>query len=410
MTTPPGGRDLKPGTHKLADGTTVTVRDDGSRIVVQPNGNRIVFNRVGDIVDTGRPAARGDDRPTHLTSTGKTPTEDAWDKPATDKAKAAAAAQSKAQVAASNLSQGVIWVNGQRMRVTAVDANGNPTAVTYDNSAVDPATGKPTGKVTQKTTVFGALDLSDIPDPGQAFLMSFGVQRDAVGGQQPGAGLSALLHPSELVGKNMMSISNGLEWFANLATSDSAAYSTLVKQLQDAGYAPKGTNPKVFNADAAHAFALAARDLAIVNQRPNGQSTTLSMFLNSAQQSKEDARKAAMDAYQPTNRQYTDPAALAQTAKAAAQSALGRALTPDEEAKFESAFHGKESSMYDAIDSSGRAQAGAAAVGESSAGATFTRPDAGGQADAYINTGFAQEKAGVDVGKYAQVIQQMVGL
>lgn len=351
----------------------------------------------------------GPDRETQLAEAsralgGKAP-QTAYEKQAATQKQQAAASQ------VANSAQGYVWVNGQRMRVTSVNPDGSPKTLAYDNSAVDPKTGKPTGKLSQVSTVFNALNLTDIPNASAQFLMSVGMQRDAQGNQV----LSPLDATNGLIAKNghnMMTIDNGLEWFANLAVKNPDAYKAMVDQLRDSGYVPKGTNDAAFNSDAAHGFALAARDLAIVNGRPGGTDVTLDQFLGQSKAAKEDTRAQAEAAYQGVNRQFTDPAALASQAKQAAQTALGRALSPDEEKKFEAAFHGKESGMYDAIDASGRAQAGAAAVGESAAGATFTRPDASGEADQYVTSTpqLAQEHAGVLMGSYAQVLQKMVGL
>lgn len=308
----------------------------------------------------------------------------------------------------SGVASGFVWVNGQRRQVV----NG---ALVYDNSAVGDD-GKPTNKLSQNSTVFNALNLTDIPNSSAAFLMSISptdifTGTDPAGGYRPATGDHSAAANTVQNGHQMMSISNGLEWLANLAAKDAPTYTEIVKHLKDANYIPDTTNDQVFNADAAHGFALATRDLAIVNSRAGGENVTLDQFLGQAQQAKADARAKGAASYQGVDRSYTDPESLKQTLKAAAQDALGRALTDEEEAKFLSAFRGKESAMYDTLDTAGRAQAGAAAVGEGAPGATVTRPDASGQAEGFLDSPeFEQEKFGTALGKYGQILQSMVGL
>lgn len=205
-----------------------------------------------------------------------------------------------------------------------------------------------------------------------------------------------------------MSLQDGLSWFARLSVTDKDAYNSLVGQLNHAGYfATQSGNMNylpdtqlplnTYSRNAGQALVEAMQDLSVAQM--NGESSDMASWLQKRSQGYEDYVKAGAG-YNPVNRAYQDPATLAASAKAAAQQAIGRNLTPAEEAKFDAQFRGKESAAYNEMDSYGRAKAVANFQGASGLPAgspdSYTMPDTAGEADQFVNSNpqFAQEKAG----------------
>lgn len=204
--------------------------------------------------------------------------------------------------------------------------------------------------------------------------------------------------------RQYMSLQDAVQWFANLAATDKPAYNNMVAQLNRAGYfsstpgnyLPTNALPlNGFSFPAGEAFARAALDLSVANA--GGDNSDMLTWLQSRSQGYEDYLKSGAG-FVPQSRAYQDPATLAASAKGAAQSALGRNLTPAEEAAFEAHFRQLENTGYDQRDASDRSRQIAQATGDTAGagGGSYTLPDTTGQADQYVNGSpqFAQEKAG----------------
>jgi hypothetical protein len=132
-----------------------------------------------------------------------------------------------------------------------------------------------------------------------------------------------------------------------------------------------------------------------------GYTMTLDDLLNQKASAFADAqRKARAAAYQPTQRSFTDPAEVKATAKSAAQAAIGRDLTPEEEAKLEAHIHGLESTRYDQIDAAGRA----------GNNATVTDVSVPGQVDSFLDTEDPQEEANFRAAGYGAAMRNLFGL
>lgn len=298
--------------------------------------------------------------------------------------------------------QGFVWVNGQRMRITSVADDGSVT-VSYD--------GTEGTQPYPKTTAFDALDSEGI-NPDVPYLMSLGTQRgpDGTTTMRTNPGLTGSADSMDRqynsrVGQNLMTVRNGVQWLANLSTKDPEAYTAMVDKLHDAGYlsdADYANSGGSWSSSVADGFARAARDTAVVNGTDGGADTTLDDFLTG----KAGANKALRDKqrgqdYTPVERNFTDPTALRASAKDAAEHALGRFLTDEEEARLTSHFHGLEASMFDQVDAAGRA----------GGNATITQPNALGQIDDFLDSGaLEQEQANFRSAGYGDALKKLMGL
>lgn len=336
-----------------------------------PQGYRMVENHGSYIVveKVGGPAAPGT-RPAGFVG----PVAPAPAKPGT-----AGAAKPAAPAAAAPQQ---VWLDGKLVSVTL-----SPDGKTYTATPVkggDAATGA-------RPTAFSALDGQDL-DPTTPFVIGPSATR-----------------PPGFVGpvattQNVMTIAGGVQWLAQLSTRDPATYQAMVDRLHKAGY----LSDKDYAATAGHwssaagsAFAQAARDVAVVNTTEGGQNVDLAKFLDSKQGAL-DAQKAASGAgaavYTPVDRSYTDPEAIKAASKSAAQDALGRQLTPAEEAELVGHFRSLEDAAFDRID---------AAQGKG--GAQATQPIATGQINAYVNNdAHAQEAGNYRAAQYGDALKQLL--
>jgi hypothetical protein len=211
-------------------------------------------------------------------------------------------------------------------------------------------------------------------------------------------------------GTSQMTIAEGLQWMVNLSQQNPGAYNELVKQLKHAGYF--GTNPGDmiggnYSEQAGLGFVKAMKDLSVV-QQSTGAATSMDDFLAGKTAA---VKQAAGDLYQPVNRDYTDPGTLMATAKTAAEDAIGRNLTPAELAQFEAHFRAQQTSYYNSVDASGKAQVEAKAVGESAPGSAAVAPSADGQANALLQGDqFGQQRANYGVEQYTQALGQLFGV
>lgn len=298
------------------------------------------------------------------------------------------------RLAASQTNQ-FAWVDGKRARIVSVNPDGSVN-ISYD------------GGEAQKyapPTAFDALDSASI-EPSTQFVMSNGTWRGADGTTtrttKPGGFTTADAADRTFgnqVGQNRMTIESGVAWLANLSVKDPAAYDEMIDKLRGAGYLSDAEAQAArggFSTTVAGAFAVAARDVAVVNGQPDGANITLAQFLDRKSGANQDAEA---EAYVPVDRTFTDPAALAATARSAAQTLLGRSLSAAEEQQFLGHFRGLENGVFDQMDAAGRAKGSA----------TVTTPSAGGQAEAFTrDPKFDAERGQQLIGSYVDSLSRLL--
>lgn len=327
---------------------------------------------------------------------------------------AATAAKNKADhagaVAQAQADIGYIWVNGHRMIVTGKNPDGSLMV------QVDGVDKKPSAFGSDQTLAYGALDGGALPSSDTRFLMSVGPQMDEAGnvakptlvgnGAQPSMdGVTPTVMTQNPTGHNKFTVGLGVQWLAELSTKDPKTYDAMVEKLHDANYlndADYAAAGGGWSSAVGTAFALLGRDTAVVNATAGGGDTSAEDLLNAKAKAGRDRLAAQKKKdYQPVERDYTDPTAITGQARTAAEAALGRRLTPAEEARLTSHFHGLEAGMYDQIDAAGR----------DGKNATVTRPNLAGQVDDFLYSGAnAQEEANFRAGGYGDVIRKLVGL
>lgn len=326
--------------------------------LVENHGSYIIVERVGGQAappPTPRPAAAG--TPVNPgSSTNVTPTGETW-----------------------------IWLNGQMVRVT-IGPNGELIGTPQHGEVIN----------TSPPTAFGALDGEQV-DPDAPYLVSNGATNHTPGTMGPAQS------------RSVMTIEAGVQNLAAMASNNKPAYQQMLDRLLHAGYLSRADYAAAggqWSAAVGTAFSLAARDVAVVNTTQQGVNTTLIGFLDS-KQGVLDAAEAAGGAggnapYQPITRAYTDPEAIKASAKSQAEAALGRKLSDAEENELLHHFRGLENAMYDAIDAAGTAGNG---------GGTYTRPDATGQIDSFLDSGaLEQEQANWSAAGYGEALLSLFGV
>lgn len=315
------------------------------------------------------------------------------------KAKGSAAASAQQKAAVDSANQGYVWLDGHRVKVTAIGTD------QFGNKQFTFATDADGYKKTQNyalPTAYAALDnVGSTPAASTQFLMSETSGPQVMGPFNPdGTGL-------QHTGRNMMTIGNALQWLANLSVKDPNSYSAMVDKLHQSGYLSDSNYVSAaghYSQDVADAFARAASDTAVLNStdgKSAGYHMTLTQLLDSKAGAMADAQKKARAAnYQPVQRTFTDPTEIKATAKSAAQAAIGRDLTPEEEAKLEAHVKGLQSANYDAIDSAGR----------NGDNATITDVSVPGQAQGFLDTQDAQEEANFRSAGYGSALRNLFGL
>jgi hypothetical protein len=295
-----------------------------------------------------------------------------------------------------------VWVNGQQATIVGFGPDGSPI-VNYAGGGLrttDPKTGKVTTdpkKPNGDTTVFSGLTVPQDVRPDAIFNMSTGPADvwsgntlagngiDRPGGQQVyGPGDHSQSANTVSSAKNQMTVAQGVQWFLNLSVQHPDLYKHLVDQLKATHYITPYTGDQVYggySSAAAEGMAKAMADLAQVNTTPGGANVALADFLAQKQQAAQDQASATAP---KATRNYQDPATLSYVAKQAAQAALGRALTPNEEAAFERSFRAKENGYYDQVDATNAAQAAAGIMGQSGPTTGAPAPDTSGEAQAYV--------------------------
>jgi hypothetical protein len=297
-----------------------------------------------------------------------------------------------------------VWVDGQYVTLApVVDAQGNLTG--YTTTTV----GGKTSRTLAVPSAFGALEVSQI-DETTPFLMSHwqngtpGTPGPVTGKPSAGGMFSNVFHSLATSGPGILTIGGGVAWLASLATKDHGAYEAMLQKLHDAGYLSDADLAEAaghWSAAAGKAFALAARDTAVVNTTPAGRDTTLDEFLVSKAGAYAAGQGAGKAPYQPVQRSYTDPAAIKAAAKDQAAQLLGRQLTPAEEGELVGHFRSLEDAKFDQIDSAGRA----------GTAASVTDPSAPGQIDSFLDSGpREQEQADFRAAQMGQVIKRLFGV
>lgn len=405
MSTTPSKAALDLATKQAAStGVPQPVKDDSGHIVYYVDGSgAVVPEAIAKDAATRAQQAQDSKLPDGLTQDVHGNRSFTTVAQAAQQQKASDAA-AKAALAAAQDRLGYVWVDGQRMRVTQVDANGNPTLVSYDGSPAGTKPAKP-----QRQTAYAALDNTGVPDQHIQYVMSNGVKVD------PSTGVEAMHEvggrAANPLGQNRMTIETGVQWLANLSTTHPDLYRAMVGRLHDAKYltdAQLAAAQGGWSSDVGGAFALAARDTAVVNSTTGGQNTDLTSFLQqkAAAAKASDATKAKA-AYQPVARNFTDPTEVAGQAKSAAQAAIGRNLTPEEEARLTAHFHSLEAANYDTMDAVGRANAANPTGAQQ--GYSITNPSVGGQVDSFVSSGpLAQEAAAYHVGQIGLGIKNLL--
>lgn len=205
-----------------------------------------------------------------------------------------------------------------------------------------------------------------------------------------------------------MTVANGLAWLRDLASTDKEAYNSWVVKLYDGGYLEESElRFNQYTSVVAQAFAEAAHDTAIVNQSV-GTGGSITSMGDMLQGLADGAAEAGLNGSGPTVvpriDQQLDEATLKDTIRSTSRNLLGRALTDAEEASLVSRYRGVEAQWND--------QSYAADVARSTGGtATQTSaPDAGVIAQGGINDTLGTERAAQQLGGYAGVLMNMVGL
>lgn len=259
--------------------------------------------------------------------------------------------------------------------------------------------------------VFSSLDVDVQPD--LTFIMSYGKPLDPTTGEDRKAApvddflntnkarrLQAERANPKQPTQDAMSIAEGVRWLRQLSVKDPATYNNWVVAMRNAGYIdgrdeqlPLNTWSDVVGT----AFAHAAKDAA--GAAAEGEERTLMELLEARGQGLKDYL-AQEDAYKPVDRDYMDPAALAATARSAAEEVLGRSLSDEEVARFNSRFRGLEDGAYDQIDAAGRAKQGA----------RVAAPNASGQAEEFIRGDeFNSDRGKQLVGTYMDSLNRLLG-
>lgn len=315
---------------------------------------------------------------------------------AADAAKAAAAAAATGQIEQLQSQFGQVWVDGKEAHVTGRDAKGNLLISVGDGKPAPMSTALGT------LTAFNALNQTAI-NPDTQFVMSVGAQRRADGSvmtERGGAFSDSQVGSAPLQGQNRMTIGSALNFLASLSTKDKGAFQVVVDQLHKAGYLSDQdyvNSGSSYNAAIGTAYSRVALDVAALNSTEGGANTGLDTYLADRAA---HPPKAALP--KPVTRSYTDPNEIRAAAESAAMAAIGRRLTPQEQAAMTAHFHGQESSNYDAMDAANRA----------GTGATVTQPSVTGAAYAEINDNpqLAQEQSNFDMLKYGDMIKSLMGV
>lgn len=197
---------------------------------------------------------------------------------------------------------------------------------------------------------------------------------------------------------NMMTLDAGIQWFRKLSNADPETYDTIIEMLIDGDYLPESVVKGMYTREAGRGFGEALADLAENNSAGNTDDlmTFLEKISTAGRAAREEAKRRA---FEPIRREYTDPAQLMATARAAAEDLLGRGLTEEEAARFAGRFRGLEDAVFDQID----------AAGQSGGTARVVIPNASGQAEAFARSEeFRDDRARQLAGGFMDSFQQLI--
>lgn len=200
-----------------------------------------------------------------------------------------------------------------------------------------------------------------------------------------------------------MTVAAGLEWLAKLSARDKEAYNAWVVKLYDAGYLTEAdVRFGRYTSTVGQAFVEAAYDTASTNlTAEEGGVVTLGDLLDDLAEGAEALRDPESGPEAPVRvDQQLDEGSLRESLRETSRSLLGRALSDDEEARLVSRFRSAESAWNN--NRWNVSQTG---------GTVTSAPDVGALARDDITDGpLATERAAQQLGGYAQVLKNMVGL
>lgn len=301
---------------------------------------------------------------------------------------------------------------GMTMDPSKATVTGGKVTDADGNDISKSALGAVAAQRSRAAAVFSGLNLSAI-EPSQKFVMSYGADQtiDPATGEKVIPQVNDNMNsnrrhqeqttPPPKPTQNLMTIQEGVRWLQQLSVKDPAAYNQMVVKLRNASYLSGKDEDLPLNGwstTVGQAFAYAAQDLAGASNA--GETRTMNEWLDARGKTFADSMAQA-DVYHPVDRHYTDPAALAATARSAAEQLLGRSLTDAEAARFSAHFKGLEDANYNAIDAAGRAKGSA----------TVTDPNAAGQAEAFVRSPeFNADRSKQLVGTYMDAFKSLMGL
>lgn len=191
-----------------------------------------------------------------------------------------------------------------------------------------------------------------------------------------------------------------LQEFAALAYSSNADYLGIQQQLYAGGFFGSGMKfgeVRWGSWDTATKDALVKALVETAQIAKSGVPIDFPTFLAERAKKGSDAAKAGSAQVN----QFTDPAAVSQSAQAAAEQAIGRRLTADEAERFSTYFHSKEGAYNTTLNA---VQSGAA-QGQ----VDVMRPDLSAEAQTYVEDHYGSEQGAYQGAKYVQMLQSMLG-
>lgn len=238
--------------------------------------------------------------------------------------------------------------------------------------------------------------------------------------------------------RTTMTVAGAMSWLRHLAVNNSSndgQYDAIVHQLVAAGYlSPDKARYGSYTTDVGNAFLKSIADVWGVNNGVNkdqGQLMTWGDHINAMIQARIAAGQIDPDTQLPVSGSggngpavptapvrkdnYTNPDDVKKAINDAARNILGRHLTDDEVAQFQSVFHGMEASANDQAWAQTMAdynQNVSNSTTPATAPAYTAPPSATAEAENYMDTSpaFGQERTDQLLGSYIGVLRSMVGM
>lgn len=274
------------------------------------------------------------------------------------------------------------------------------TAPGYQSSAdsYERHTSQGTYAEPQQASKYGAVLYSalDLPDDWAGQVVTMGKNSRPV--------TDGLGNPAQQTQLIQMTVAAGLEWLRNMAVTNKEQYNSWVVKLYDAGYlTEKDLRFNAYTSTVAQAFVEAAHDTASVNLSDSaGRLVTLGDNLDNIAQGFKDAGMdsgSAGNAPAPRVDQKLDDVTLKSSLHDTARSLLGRKLSDSEEAALVGRFRTVESAWNDNNYSA-----------RLNGGTVTNTPDPNAIGEAGINDTLGTERTAQQLGGYAGVLMNMVGL